>query len=538
MPVAMYYLSGSLAAFVLFLLSPWMALSIILVWTSLSLLAVGLAYLFNYPALFRKRADGSIPIAIRWLFIPFLFGATLYNYWARKRDKVPQVQKITDQLYLGARLFSRDLNYLKVQGIRAVLDVTAEFNGLDWAIEEQPLHYLNVPVLDHSAPNAAQLNQAINWLHQQHRQGRKVLVHCALGRGRSVLVAAAYLLATQPDKSANEVLDSIRAIRQTARLNRWQFKQLEYLHQEDKLRFAVNAWLIANPVAGGGKWQDCQAQIEQQLAPRLALKIKLTNPDEDGRKLAEQAIKAGADIVIACGGDGTITEVASVLTDTQVPLGIIPMGTANALSYALCGIKSKVFPIDTACQSILEGEVRAIDTARCNGKLILLLAAVGFEQQMIEAANRKEKNALGQFAYLLGLWRAIEQNQNLQLEVQFDDEPAQTLHTHSLVVANAAPLTTLLAQGDGEPDLADGKLDVTWLSPSENSTQHLLSLTELALAGISPTGENIHHRQITRIRIDGPDLSSYVIDGEVFDDLPLDIQIHPASLKVLAPALH
>ncbi|GGO67853.1 diacylglycerol kinase family protein [Bowmanella pacifica] len=537
MPVAIYYLSGSLAVFILLLLSPWASLSVLLAWTGLSLFAVGLAYLFNYPSLFRKRPDGAIPLVIRWLFIPFLLGAGLYNRWARKRDRVPPIQQVTEQLFLGARLSSSDVEFIRTQGICAVLDVTAEFNGLNWAVEEQDIHYLNVPVLDHSAPDAAQLNLAINWLHKQHRQGHKVLVHCALGRGRSVLVSAAYLLATQPKSSAEEVLEGIRAIRQTARLNRWQFKQLAFLHQEGRLGLSVETWLIANPAAGGGKWQQCREQIEQQLAPRFNLTIKQTTVQQDGYALARQAVNAGAELVIACGGDGTITEVASALVNTQIQLGIIPLGTANALSYALCGIRSKVLPIDTACQAILDGEVRAIDTARCNGKLMLLLAALGFEQQMIEAADRQEKNALGQMAYLLGLWRAIERNHCLELHIQFDDEPVQKLQTHSLVIANAAPLTTLLAQGDGEPDLADGQLDVTWLSPSENSTQHLFSLTELATAGISPTSENIHHRQARRVRIQAADAKHYVIDGEVFDDLPVDIQIYPASLYVRAPII-
>lgn len=537
MPVAIYYLSGSLAVFILLLLSPWSILNVLLAWTGLSLFAVGLAYLFNYPSLFRKRPDGVIPYAIRWLFIPFLLGAGLYNRWARKRDRVPPIQQVTEQLFLGARLSSSDVEFISTQGISAILDVTAEFNGLNWAVEAQDIHYLNVPVLDHSAPDAAQLNLAVNWLHKQHRQGHKVLVHCALGRGRSVLVSAAYLLATQPQSSAEEVLEGIRAIRQTARLNRWQFKQLAFLHQEGRLGLSVETWLIANPAAGGGKWQHCREQIEQLLAPRFNLTIKQTTAQQNGHELARQAVNAGAELVIACGGDGTITEVASALVSTQIQLGIIPLGTANALSYALCGIKSKVLPIDTACQAILDGEVRAIDTARCNGKLMLLLAALGFEQQMIEAADRQEKNALGQMAYLLGLWRAIERNHCLELHVQFDDEPVQRLQTHSLVIANAAPLTTLLAQGDGEPDLADGQLDVTWLSASENSTQHLFSLTELAMAGVSPTSENVHHRQARRVRVQAVDTKHYVIDGEVFDDLPVDIQIYPASLHVRAPII-
>ncbi|WP_102797788.1 diacylglycerol kinase family protein [Bowmanella denitrificans] len=535
MPVAFYYLAGGLASFIALLFSPHLVVTLLLAWLCLSLLAVSLAYLFNFAELFRKREDGRIPLVIRWLFIPFLVGVTLYNSWARKHDKVPAIQKITDNLYLGCRLFTADVETIKNENIAAVLDVTAEFDALDWSLQGENIAYLNIPVLDHSSPNVAQLNHALHWLQHQHKQGRKVLVHCALGRGRSVLVVAAYLLAQKPHSSAQDVLENIRAIRQTARLNRWQFKQLEFLHREGKLRLNMQTWIIANPVAGGGKWQECQEQIKHILGQRLDIKIALTSLDEDGQQLAGQAIEQGADIIIACGGDGTITEVASALLNKPVQLGIIPLGTANALAQALCGMRSKLLPIDTACEVILAGETRQIDTAWCNNKLMLLLSAVGFEQQMIEAASREEKNQLGQMAYLLGLWRAIENNQQLELEVQFDEDPPCIIHTHSMVVANAAPLTTLLAQGNGEPDLADGMLDVTWLTPSDTSSRHLLSLTELAVAGLAPPSENIRHQQATRVRINSPQLDSYVIDGEVFDDLPLDIRIQPGSLRVLAP---
>ena len=93
MKMVKYYLAGAILAFALGFLVPWWPAVVVLWWSGFSLAAVSLAYIANYPALFRKREDGSIPFYIRWIFIPFLLGTGAYNAWARKYDKVPPIQK-------------------------------------------------------------------------------------------------------------------------------------------------------------------------------------------------------------------------------------------------------------------------------------------------------------------------------------------------------------------------------------------------------------------------------------------------------------
>ena len=130
-------------------------LTFIYAWVSLSLFLVSSAYWFNLASIFRKRQDGTIPWYIRWGFIPFLLGSQFYNYWARKYDSVPSMQKIDEQLYLGSRLVPADLAKIKANGITAILDVTAEFDALDWSQFEDHIEYLNIPILDHSVPTSA-----------------------------------------------------------------------------------------------------------------------------------------------------------------------------------------------------------------------------------------------------------------------------------------------------------------------------------------------------------------------------------------------
>ena len=530
-----YYIAGALLAFALLLISQSIVLKILLGWTSFSLAAVSSAYIFNYPSLFRKRDDGSIPFYIRWIFVPFLFGSWLYNEYARRTDKVPPLQKVKDNLFLACRMSGQHVDLLNENDIAAILDVTAEFDGLDYTALREDYQYLNIPVLDHTSPTSEQLIHAINWIDQQIAAERNVVVHCALGRGRSVLVVAAYLLTKDPSLTVDQAMQSINQIRETARLNKKQLSALEKVKKGGLLSLQQNLFLIANPVAGGGKWSQNESQILARLNEKFNVTVAETTPDEDGKVLAQKAKDKGADIVVACGGDGTLAEVASVLVNTPLTMGFIPLGTANALSQVLHGYMSKVMPIDIACDIIIEGKTLSIDTASCNDNIMLLVAAVGFEEQMISSADRDEKNEGGQFAYLKGLWSAISNNQNMKFRIQTDEGEEDTLTTPSFVVANAAPMSTALAQGDEPPDITDGKLDLTWLIPQTTPDKQLLSLAELILRPSESKrhSENIRHAQAKTVTLTFDSTVSYAVDGEIYQADILSITTSPRSLNVL-----
>ena len=166
---------------------------------------------------------------------------------------------------------------------------------------------------------------------------------------------------------------------------------------------------------------------------------------------------------------------------------------------------------------------------------MLLLVGLGFEHKMIASANREEKDVSGQLAYVQALWQAIDVNKTLTLQMQLDDLPTQTIETTSLVIANAAPFTTILAQGGGEPDINDGLLDITWLPPQQDITNNVLSLAELALSGLSDQINPLQSKHIKakKITLSAEHELEYVIDGEVFYANDLAIEILPKSLSIM-----
>lgn len=510
-------------------------------WLGINLLLVALAYSFNRPQIFRKKGHGEIPQVLRWGFLPFLLSMRLYNFIQRYYDPVPPLQEIEPNLFLARRLLPSDSEMLRAEKINGVLDVTAEFNALDLAFfDEDPeasIDYLNLPVLDHASPSPEQVGKGINWLHAHQVSKQAVVVHCALGRGRSVFMVAAYLLALHPELSVDDCMHKIRNIRSTARLNRSQKKRLLSYQKRGLLKLSDRACLIVNPVSGGGKWETYKNEIYAQLRPYFQLDVRFTSEEVDGQQLAKKALNEKFNVIVACGGDGTVTQVATELVNTEMAMGIIPLGTTNALTHALWGLTSKITPIDTACQYITQRQSKKIDTAVCNNHLVLLLLGFGFQRTMIEEASREKKNELGQLAYISGLWSALSNNQKVDLTVKFDEKDEIQMQVSSFVVANSAPFTSLLALGNGEPNHQDGQLDVTWLPWQDGTGESFYSLIEMAFCGLLKSNLNgrVKHQSAKRIQIRAPQQCEYEIDGEIFNADELDIYIQPASLKVLLP---
>ncbi|RZM85443.1 hypothetical protein C3B51_00455 [Pseudoalteromonas rubra] len=538
MSTAHYYLALWLFTLLLTMLSLDSMFLLPAIWLSASVGCVYVAYALDRPGLFRKRTTGQVPFYIKVLLMPYFMGAQLYNAWQRYQDSVPPVQEVKENLFLACRLFPSDIPMLQSRQVEAILDVTAEFDGLNWSAEEQGLYYQNIPILDHQTPSEAQLRQALSWLSVMHQLNKKVVVHCALGRGRSVFVVAAYLMAKDPSLSVDDAMQFINNKRQTARLNRYQHRRLNALMQHVHETPSPDLPMIINPVSGSGKWHQYDNQVIGLLCRQYTPQLHFTEKDTDVAALASE-LSQNTERLVACGGDGTLTAVAHALVNSECKLGFIPLGTANALAHVLLGVRSKVDPINCACDTLLREHHIRIDTMRCNGETGLLVAAFGFEAQMIEHASRSEKNRSGQLAYISGFINAVSDGQKQRVTLSVDNEPQQSLDIASLVVANAAPVTTVLAQGAGEPDYQDGLLDLTLIRHEPESTSRALSVAQLIAHGIS--GSTAQESAVSHTRCQQVALHSdaeqiqYSIDGEVKSAENLNIEVNPNSLWIMAP---
>ncbi len=295
------------------------------------------------------------------------------------------------------------------------------------------------------------------------------------------------------------------------------------------------AHLIFNPVSGYGNALQDLDFIKELLEPHLHLEVHLTSPDIHPQALAEQAIDQGADLIIASGGDGTVSSVAGALIGKTIPLGVIPRGTANAFAMAL-GITQQLGQIKRACEIILAGKTKTIDAAVCNNLPLILLAGIGYEAETIDKADREAKARWGSLAYIMAGWQQLDEQQLFEAEIEIEGE-MKTFEAAAITIANAAPPTSVLAQGIGEVIADDGLLDIT-IATAENrlhAVTTMLGMLGAALIHTSAERDNVIHLRSRKVKIASTPVQKVVLDGEIIGNTPLEIECLPNSLTVFAP---
>ncbi|MBV5257894.1 YegS/Rv2252/BmrU family lipid kinase [Synechococcus moorigangaii CMS01] len=295
--------------------------------------------------------------------------------------------------------------------------------------------------------------------------------------------------------------------------------------------------LIFNPVSGAGNAPQELEQIHAKLADQVDLEVQFTSPEEDATTLTEQAIAQGAELIIASGGDGTVSAVAAVLMHREIPLAVIPRGTANAFAAAL-GIPTA---IDQACDVILQGQPQQIDCATCNGQPMILLAGIGLEAATIGETDRDSKQRFGFLAYLS---TAVQQLQNLhpfQATLNFGDRQQTFNDVLAITVANLAPNTSILAQGTGQVCAQDGLLDVTVLTKADDAeVLGILSASyELFQAALQENPADHPHIQSWRtaqLTVTTALPQGFLLDGELLDQTTqTEFKAVPQGLWVQLP---
>jgi YegS/Rv2252/BmrU family lipid kinase len=293
-----------------------------------------------------------------------------------------------------------------------------------------------------------------------------------------------------------------------------------------------SACLIFNPVAGQGDSETELNIIRSILEPNMALDILLTTPDLDADSLAEEAIRQGAKAIIASGGDGTISAASSALIETGIPLGIISRGTANAFATAL----ELPTTIEGACQNIVDGFTRNVDAAYCNDRPMVLLTGIGFEAETVDLANRDIKDRLGMMAYIFAGLQELKNLSHFDTEIETEDKIIKVTAA-ALTVANAAPATSILAQGPAGVIVNDGLLDMTIVSPQSTTgaiaaSYHLL---RTALQGEATNRPDIGYLRSNYFKISTTPAQKVVIDGEIVGMTPIEIRCIPGGLTIFSP---
>lgn len=195
-----------------------------------------------------------------------------------------------------------------------------------------------------------------------------------------------------------------------------------------------------------------------------------TTEHDAGQSVTQQALEAGASVVLASGGDGTVRAVAEALRGSAVPLAVIPQGTGNLLARNL---GSPLNNIDESVQAAFFGRNFPIDLGVItitrpdeseDEHVFLVLAGMGLDARAITTTRSSLKKRLGWLAYVDAGMRTMIKDAPLQIHYSVDGTPAKPLTVFTVMIGNCGLLPGgVLLIPDAQLD--DGKLDVIALRP-------------------------------------------------------------------------
>jgi YegS/Rv2252/BmrU family lipid kinase len=164
----------------------------------------------------------------------------------------------------------------------------------------------------------------------------------------------------------------------------------------------AKAAVVINP--GAGRLEG-EAQLEELnkifSAHGIDAEFILVTPDEGIARAAERAIEGGAPVIVACGGDGTVSAVAASTVDNDRTLAVLPTGTLNHFSKDL-GIPQDISP---AVELIAKGPVREVDICEINGRFFVNNSSIGLYPRIVR--KREQQERLGAGKWWAAAWAAL-----------------------------------------------------------------------------------------------------------------------------------
>jgi YegS/Rv2252/BmrU family lipid kinase len=310
--------------------------------------------------------------------------------------------------------------------------------------------------------------------------------------------------------------------------------------------------VIINPESAGGATREAWPKIASELATHFGpFNPKFTTQRGEGIELAASAARRGTKLIIACGGDGTISEVANGILSvgSDAELGILPSGTGGDFRKTI-GIPARPA---AAARILRDGQTRVIDV----GKVIFtndkgaqescyFLGVASFGMSAAVIARVKEgapewlptkgpKWLTGRVSFGVALLQTALKMPATRVMVQLDDDPARHLTVANLCIANARYF------GGGmkiapNARLTDGKFDV--ISVGDLGAARILANAPRLYLGAHLSMAEVGHALATKVVARPTDNDQRVeieVDGEILGQLPATFQILPRALRVRCP---
>jgi YegS/Rv2252/BmrU family lipid kinase len=269
-------------------------------------------------------------------------------------------------------------------------------------------------------------------------------------------------------------------------------------------------------------------RLEEDLPPVVdahgdPVEVLMTEAVGHARELAKAAVRRGARLVLAWGGDGTINEVVSALAFDDVPLGIVPAGSGNGLAREL-GVHSRP---ERAIADALQAVPRAMDLGEIDGRLFANVAGIGFDAHIASRfATATRRGFVGYAGITMRALRSYAP-QHYRISV----EGVETTHRAILVtIANSAQFGNNARIAPGAR-VDDGELDLVVVE--ERSRIATICQVPRLFNGTANRIRGCTIRRIRAVTIESEQPMAYHVDGEpIAGGTRLKARIHPGALMV------
>jgi diacylglycerol kinase (ATP) len=291
------------------------------------------------------------------------------------------------------------------------------------------------------------------------------------------------------------------------------------------------AFLVLNPVAGQAYAKDIRRAFGRFFPPgEWSIDIRETADPESIEALVRDACATGVDMVIAAGGDGTISRVANGLRGTDLPLGILPVGTGNILARGL------MLPLGLeAAVRLLAGEhdVMPLDALAVDGQWYLANVSVGFTSHAVRAVMPEQKRQFGVLAYLFAALQWFGW-QPRRFTMVVDGKERRT-RASEILVSSGEVLREFSSLVGPPCTFCDGQMEVYIIRARSALDYVAVVWNMLFRRGKRRFGwRQISVQSTIRIDSGGAGLP-FQADGDPVGKTPVEVRIIPKAIRVIVP---
>jgi len=290
--------------------------------------------------------------------------------------------------------------------------------------------------------------------------------------------------------------------------------------------------LIINPLAGGKKVETYLPRIREILGKDNSLSLAITKEKNGAFQEAQKVSGKEYDLVVVCGGDGTLNEVINglVSSNNSIPIGFVPCGTSNI--YA----RSAGIPLNPirACEIVLKKYVRKIDLGRVGTgnslRYFVSMAGVGYDASVIQSLKPNLVRTLGTIpAHIVAGLGEVVKYRGTELFIKLDGSSCRGFQA---IISNGSfyGVSSIIAP---EADMSDGYLDVILFKNGKR--KDVLRYVLGILRGRHIYFKDVDYTKAKKIEIDAPGEVWIQVDGESMGTLPQDIEICPQAIQVILP---